>query len=250
MSITNRNSNGITMTPPKLQSGVESLRTCPHALGPFGYCQGFVVVGKKHIVAPVSGLLNVSCPPNIARFVVAVLVWVAIQGVTVAWGTANVRQESLKGFAPFITDDDSSIPMIFCRPASGVIAAVDHRCPCFIFMRSIALLSRLTMRAPLISEYHSSRVIDASATDLLSCAQVASANKADSLALFATASPHRIPLPARGMVVSSEFHYSQIPELSPSQVLHALAHWLDRDFNHSIIIHKHPMRRYCRSLYN
>src|SRR5262249_43518935 len=70
------------------------------------------------IAASVIGLFLKSRPSNIARLIVAIIVWIAIQGMLRRWTRTHIRQEVLERFLPSSTNDNAVLSVSPVRPTS------------------------------------------------------------------------------------------------------------------------------------
>lgn len=114
---------------------------------PFCHAHRFSVVSKQFITALVLELLCLRCPTTIARFVVAIIVWVTIQGRALRTST-HVIQKTSEGRAPSFMHCDSSSPVAMVVISVRIIAPLYHSLPrlilrCYRIYASSAVLDRL-----------------------------------------------------------------------------------------------------------
>ena len=97
---------------------------------PFGNTMAFSIQRKNAVAFSVSGLLGGRSPSAVARFVVAIALWVTIQG-TSTWAFSHVGKEVCKDTPPGAYGNSASA-VVAKIAAPTVSTSLDHRCPCLI----------------------------------------------------------------------------------------------------------------------
>lgn len=77
------------------------------------HAKSLAFVGHKGGVPPAFHLLPPGCPPAISRFVIAVVIWVAINGVFWRWLEPHIGQEVSEGIIPPLADFYSPPAIVF-----------------------------------------------------------------------------------------------------------------------------------------
>lgn len=120
------------VVPPKVNSVLYLAFGHSGSLRPFGDCKRFSVQGQEMIIAAISRLFRFRRPSAIAGFIVSACVWVAVNAVPFTGTFSHVGEESLKGIAPAVADENAAtaVPIESCRVLA--FAAVNHRPPTLI----------------------------------------------------------------------------------------------------------------------
>jgi len=105
------------------------------SFSPLSYAKRFSVMGQQVIRSFVPILFDVRCPAAIAWFIVAVVVGIAINGVSRAWTIAHVGYEILK-FHPRLTNRNPTSAVEMPALGARVCASLNNRVPCLIFRSS------------------------------------------------------------------------------------------------------------------
>jgi hypothetical protein len=85
-------------------------------------------------LSPITSLFNRSCPSDVTRFVISVVVY-AVDGMSGRRWISDALVKGLKVFAPFFTNAYASASIIFVLLASWMVATQPHRLPSFINFR-------------------------------------------------------------------------------------------------------------------
>ena len=89
---------------------------------------------ESGVAARVSTLLSWCGPPAVPYFIVAIIVWVAVNTVLGGWAFTHVLKEVFK-LQPTLANRDSSIHVIMCDAALRISGARLHICPATIRSR-------------------------------------------------------------------------------------------------------------------
>lgn len=109
-------------------------------------------------------LLYVRSPSHIAGLIVPVVVY-PFEGVLLMWAAPNVTEERLEARSPALADLDPSAPVPVEVASLGVIATLEHSCPCQIFrtarhsMGEVSLGGYFTLEASAGQHKPSSKVL-------------------------------------------------------------------------------------------
>lgn len=154
----------------------------------------------------VAGLLLSSRPSYVPRFVVPILVWIAVHAVLLGWSRTNVSNEKLKGIEPAFTHFDAAATIPLVLRVRSPSAAFDHRVPASVFERS---------REPVnVASFGGGFARKASATSSCSPSQVVVVNE-DLVSAITNALPNQ-PIP---FIPPSKSFHQQSPKRHSGQVL-------------------------------
>ena len=120
------------MWPSAIQSALQGICRNANTLGPVLDVHGDSINSQHGRINPIAVLFGVSGPSAIAGFVVAFVVWVAINAVLFAWPRSHVREERLKGVFPSVAHRNSTTAIPFEHFAASIEASVFHFLPDFI----------------------------------------------------------------------------------------------------------------------
>lgn len=135
-TIANSTSNRIFNSPASGKPGSKRTDVNSSANTPIFQTQCFTFVCQYHIVTLVSVLLVRSSPSAIPRFVIATLVWIAINAVSGRWSRTHVLKKRLKRRSPSFAHLNAvrTIPLVVFIAA--VVASCQHRAPRTVCKRS------------------------------------------------------------------------------------------------------------------
>lgn len=120
---------------PAFYSVSNSARMKIEATSPFRNSQCLTLKGEQSVCSRVAILLSICCPSHISRFVVSVVIWVAIYGVCFAGSRPHVSvkvEESVVAH-PSVADLDSSSAVIFPALRIRIGASINHVSPDVVF---------------------------------------------------------------------------------------------------------------------
>lgn len=85
------------------------------------------------VTPAISGLLRACGPAHVSRFVIAVVVWKAVECVLGGWPQPHICQEVFEGSGPAAAYCNSPATITGKRRSLGICASLLHRLPCFVF---------------------------------------------------------------------------------------------------------------------
>ena len=109
--------------------------------------------------ATIPALFTRRCPATIARLVIAVVVWIAVNGVAQTWAQPNVRNEIFKRFSPAIADMNSATAISIKSTGIGIVAPLDNAFPDIVaipFSKALGF-TRIAVRATTAASQASAR---------------------------------------------------------------------------------------------
>jgi len=118
----------------------------PRLVCPFGQAHGSAIVCQQAVSAGVAGLLQLCCPPAVARFIVAVVVD-PVDAVCGRRARSHVGKEVLKRH-PLVTHLNSALPISVIAAIVDVKAPFEYSVPRIMFRSpSLAVPCASTLRA-------------------------------------------------------------------------------------------------------
>lgn len=127
---------------PRSDCAIDSLA----ALGPFSHRVRFAVDRELRIVSFIICLFKFCCPAHIARFVIAVIVRKAVNGMVRARALSDMVKERLKAIEPFGTNLDTSAAIPMEVRAARVDTPIFHMFPAFVFRRIACAVFVISLR--------------------------------------------------------------------------------------------------------
>lgn len=123
------------MRPTALNAILQRSVVNPGALGPFCHCEGFSVQCQKSVAAHVSRLLRLCSPSDITWFVIAILIWVSVDGMPCARARANVSEEGFKVISPFGGNGNTATTIVGEMCGCRIFAALNDSLPNLVLSR-------------------------------------------------------------------------------------------------------------------
>lgn len=108
----------------------------PEFSGPVSKTMSFITKSKENIVSPIVRLFFCCCPPDVAGFVVPVIVRKSVQRIPLSWLRTNVIQPRFKRPSPRFVDGNSSAAVIDEIIVGWAGASIYHVQPRLVFGRS------------------------------------------------------------------------------------------------------------------
>jgi hypothetical protein len=114
--------------------------THPSLLGPFGNTKSLALKSDQKVGTSIAHLFLVSGPAAVARFIVAIVVRKAINGVLWGWPRPHVGKEVLKGLQPVAANPDAATTIVWVQ---SIKAASLHLPPNLVFRHMVVTSASL-----------------------------------------------------------------------------------------------------------
>lgn len=117
--------------PSKFYSRVENIRSRAQKLSPLGDAPGFTTVGEQVVLPSVSRLFSGGGPSAVVGLIVAVLVWVSINGMAFCWANAHINDKVFEAVTarPSLAHGNASPTIIGVSIGRWASAAAKHLPP-------------------------------------------------------------------------------------------------------------------------
>jgi len=201
-TIANRNLDSIFNRPSSRQSSMERIDINSCAITPIFLAQSFSFVCQHNIAAHVSVLLVTSSPSAIARFVIAIFVWITINAMQERWSLTHVLKKRFKRISPSIAHLNALQTIRLVIFNKRIVASLLHHAP-----RTVCRRRGFTMRD---WTFAVQRVSQAAAAYTAFTAKAATGYSTKSTALASTV-PHGSTLLVEPRIVDNSPPYKNFP---------------------------------------